>query len=95
MNDFAAAVEILRRLRPQTPVRCPLGLGVVMVQSRGHVTVRVGWTVAQFERWLVEELTSAPVDGCVEGTGDVGLTDYTDADLAWFRRPVSEVLPCR
>lgn len=79
MLKTATAVEVLRALRPSTAVSCPAGTGVVMVQSRGHVTVLVGRLVATYERWQVDDLTG-------------GETDFTDAEREWFRRPVTEVV---
>lgn len=75
-------VEVLRALRPSTAVSCPAGTGVVMVQSRGHVTVLVGRLVATYERWQVDDLSGGETCG----------VDFTDAEREWFRRPVTEVV---
>ncbi len=78
MPKTATAVEILRALRTSSAVLTPAGTGVVMVQSRGHVTVLIGRLVATYERWQVEEMTG----------GERQEVDWTDAEREWFAKPL-------
>lgn len=80
MLDASSAASVLRPLRSNTAVLTPEGPGVVMCSARGCVTVLLGGRlVVVFALWDVEPIVT---DSEVE---------YTDEDLAWFRKPVRTV----
>jgi hypothetical protein len=69
-------VEVLRTLPRCTVVLTPTGVAEVVCQLRNEVTVIERGVVCVYERHEVE----------------VKAVEYTAADLAWFRRPLSEVV---
>lgn len=77
MTNAALACEVLRNLRAYQSCRLTDGTpAIVMAQLRERVTVLVGAVVLVVNRWELEPIATV---------------EFSEDDLAWFRRPVKEV----
>ena len=77
MLSTTTAIKILRALRAYQSVRLADGrTGIVLAQLRGDVSVLADRLVLVVPRWELEPVCEV---------------EYTEEDLAWFRKPVTEV----
>ncbi len=93
MTNAALACEVLRNLRAYQSCRMMDGAtAIVMAQLRERVTVPVGAVVLVVNRWELEP-HKVSIDAVQSNTCNepIATVEFSEDDLAWFRRPAKEV----
>lgn len=82
--DVVAGLGALRRGRSRR--RTKEAMYLLLLPSRMHAAVSLGWSQAELERWLTESLEALLLDSSYDPASSASIADRRDSQRPYFLR---------